>query len=1146
MSKINTRITQKCDTSVNWEKATNFTPFKGEIIVYTDLNQFKIGDGETNVRDLPFSNAVIPGETENSAILAGEYEGYSNKAISPVSMALGAGSAAGLKGWYYTKYNPDKRLIWLSDTRTTSSLLGVTRIKISETTSETPDDSTWVSGWNKDDQVTIVNGNYKYERCAEIEDVKGNMIKLKAWPTFTDWQTSAISLGSGNFELDEFSITAIKVTDDSNTKLRTVSSYDKGGVDFGAGSHAEGIQTAAVNLGAHAEGIQTIAYGQYAHAEGFKTEAGYSAHAEGKETIAAGEKAHAEGMLTRALGLTSHAEGHEAVAEGNYSHAEGFKTKAAGEYAHVEGFRTQANGSRSHAEGDIETAEAPYNREVVYIDGDVEVTKVNTGFAEGHFSHREGRNTSTFGNGAHAEGNGSMAIGNSSHAEGYKTTAIFGTAHSEGYETRAEGIGAHAEGRVTTAKGECAHAEGKNTIAQGECAHVEGKDIQALAPYAHAEGGLLTSEAATYNRKINDADGIERANDGFAHGEYSHREGRNTSTYGNYSHAEGSGAMALGNASHAEGYNTTAIHTGAHAEGYYSTAAGKYSHAEGYEAQATGENSHAEGKLTMAAGDYSHAEGCINRSDRSTYGRTVTYDWGTTTVTVTNDGVAHGPSSHREGNNTYTQDTASHAEGDGTMAIGLTSHSEGNLTTAIGQCSHAEGNRTTASGSYSHAEGFCIQAIGDRSHAEGDVEEGDTSTYNRIVEYTDTAGNLVAKTSNGFANGAFSHREGRNTATFGNGSHAEGQGSMTVGSAAHAEGYNTTAVHTGAHSEGSTTHAEGEGAHTEGRLTVAKGVGAHAEGSSTHAEGEGAHAEGYDTWAKMACAHAEGKGTRAEAKYSHAAGLYTVATIEAQTVVGSYNLQDSTAKFVVGAGIKDNNANAFTAGNDGVDDYITIGEEKLTESELKTIKAGGSSTGSVEWASLQNKPNIHVANGGGVKIGDAPGYPVVRTSETSLVVGAYDSYTGASGAHSVAFGDSDDATAFAGTIANGDNSIAGGLTAIAEYDQSQAFGYGVKTGRTEQMVIGKYNEIDENAYFVVGDGDITQVNWYEGDLRKGSRNCFTVGNDGTEDYITLGLEKLTATELNKIKSGIISEQIKTEIVNELKAYIDEMILGGKW
>lgn len=50
------RIIQKHDTKANWDKATNFVPLKGEIIVYDDLKKIKIGDGTTKVGDLTFIN----------------------------------------------------------------------------------------------------------------------------------------------------------------------------------------------------------------------------------------------------------------------------------------------------------------------------------------------------------------------------------------------------------------------------------------------------------------------------------------------------------------------------------------------------------------------------------------------------------------------------------------------------------------------------------------------------------------------------------------------------------------------------------------------------------------------------------------------------------------------------------------------------------------------------------------------------------------------------------------------------------------------------------------------------------------------------------------------------------------------------------
>ena len=56
---FNTRIIQKHDIEVNWEKAINFIPMQGEIIVYDidetyNYERVKIGDGTTKINDLPF------------------------------------------------------------------------------------------------------------------------------------------------------------------------------------------------------------------------------------------------------------------------------------------------------------------------------------------------------------------------------------------------------------------------------------------------------------------------------------------------------------------------------------------------------------------------------------------------------------------------------------------------------------------------------------------------------------------------------------------------------------------------------------------------------------------------------------------------------------------------------------------------------------------------------------------------------------------------------------------------------------------------------------------------------------------------------------------------------------------------------------
>ena len=59
MLKLKTRVINKHETQEDWEKAVNFIPLLAEIIVYdTDSThtqaRLKIGDGKTNVNDLPF------------------------------------------------------------------------------------------------------------------------------------------------------------------------------------------------------------------------------------------------------------------------------------------------------------------------------------------------------------------------------------------------------------------------------------------------------------------------------------------------------------------------------------------------------------------------------------------------------------------------------------------------------------------------------------------------------------------------------------------------------------------------------------------------------------------------------------------------------------------------------------------------------------------------------------------------------------------------------------------------------------------------------------------------------------------------------------------------------------------------------------
>lgn len=56
---INARTVQKHDTTANWDLAVDFIPLEGEIIVYTDINKIKVGDGETVVGELPWASGEM-------------------------------------------------------------------------------------------------------------------------------------------------------------------------------------------------------------------------------------------------------------------------------------------------------------------------------------------------------------------------------------------------------------------------------------------------------------------------------------------------------------------------------------------------------------------------------------------------------------------------------------------------------------------------------------------------------------------------------------------------------------------------------------------------------------------------------------------------------------------------------------------------------------------------------------------------------------------------------------------------------------------------------------------------------------------------------------------------------------------------------
>lgn len=72
--EIKTRIQNKNDTSENWAKAVNFVPLKGEIIIYNDTLQFKIGDGTTLLSQLEFVDKEFTTEEISNLYMSNSVE----------------------------------------------------------------------------------------------------------------------------------------------------------------------------------------------------------------------------------------------------------------------------------------------------------------------------------------------------------------------------------------------------------------------------------------------------------------------------------------------------------------------------------------------------------------------------------------------------------------------------------------------------------------------------------------------------------------------------------------------------------------------------------------------------------------------------------------------------------------------------------------------------------------------------------------------------------------------------------------------------------------------------------------------------------------------------------------------------------------
>lgn len=316
--KIYSRMVQKHDIETNWNKAVNFIPLQGEIIIYDidenyNYERFKIGDGINTVSTLPFVSIDL---------------GKDNSIISPDSLAGGKHSVAGLKGYYIKAINFKRRQILL-DTETTEWT-------DKNAPSIVTDDNNFTPTSNEDipykvgNYIGIINGNH-YVFLTTIKAVNKNVIT---------YEGGERALGFSSFVSNTKKETYLFFVP-QQPEIGIVTLEDGGALSFGLNAISNGNSTAI--------GRETLAY-LYGTALGRNTIANFAALSEGQNTKALGRWSHSAGLDTEARADISYVEGEGTIASSKHQHVQGkFNiVDDQGKYAHIVGNGTSSARSNAH------------------------------------------------------------------------------------------------------------------------------------------------------------------------------------------------------------------------------------------------------------------------------------------------------------------------------------------------------------------------------------------------------------------------------------------------------------------------------------------------------------------------------------------------------------------------------------------------------------------------------------------------------------------------------------------------------------------------------------------------------------------------------------------------------------------------------
>ena len=280
---ISSRIIHKHDIEANWNKATNFIPKAGEIIVYDrdetyDYGRFKVGDGVTTVAALPFGS-IQPDWNQNDNTQPDYVKNRPFYIADEAYIGTLSFTATSSNTMDYTYTYVDHEIFsYFQNLRNTGEVIRVNIDNLSGLMSSTFDrgyfgfsgilsgrmnwnpDQIWTATIN-DENITLVNGNTYNVVFYDTTTPGPTPIDTKFLPSSVHTDSNApAKRGSGDNS----------VIEGGNTTASGWGSHAEGGNTTASGndSHAEGSGTQAIGSCSHAEGLETKASSWYQHVQG--------------------------------------------------------------------------------------------------------------------------------------------------------------------------------------------------------------------------------------------------------------------------------------------------------------------------------------------------------------------------------------------------------------------------------------------------------------------------------------------------------------------------------------------------------------------------------------------------------------------------------------------------------------------------------------------------------------------------------------------------------------------------------------------------------------------------------------------------------------------------------------------------------------